>query len=361
MQIIQLIDSLEPGGAERMAVNYANALANKIHFSGLIATRSEGTLKDQIHKKVNYSFINKRNNIDIKAFLKLRRFVLKNNINIVHAHSSSYFWAVLLKITLPKLKIVWHDHYGNSEFLAQRKKSVLKICSFFFSYIIVVNSNLKEWALNNLNCKKVDYVPNFASINNSENKITKLNGNLGKRIVCLANLRPQKNHYLLLEIAKKIISIHKDWSFHLVGKDFKDSYSNKIKEFIVHNRLQNNVFIYGSKNDISYILSQSNIGILTSNSEGLPLALLEYGLNKLPVISTNVGEIDSIITNNENGFLCKINDVDCFVNYLKHLINNEELRKSLAHENFNKIENNFSEKHIINLFVVLYNKILIGE
>ena len=34
MRIIQLIDSLETGGAERMAVNYANALQSKIEFSG---------------------------------------------------------------------------------------------------------------------------------------------------------------------------------------------------------------------------------------------------------------------------------------------------------------------------------------
>ena len=35
MRIIQLIDSLAPGGAERMAVNYANALSDKVAFSGL--------------------------------------------------------------------------------------------------------------------------------------------------------------------------------------------------------------------------------------------------------------------------------------------------------------------------------------
>ena len=39
MRILQIIDSLEAGGAERMAVSYANALANEIEFSGLIATR----------------------------------------------------------------------------------------------------------------------------------------------------------------------------------------------------------------------------------------------------------------------------------------------------------------------------------
>ncbi len=37
MRVVQIIDSLEAGGAERMAVNYANALSKNIEFSGLIA------------------------------------------------------------------------------------------------------------------------------------------------------------------------------------------------------------------------------------------------------------------------------------------------------------------------------------
>lgn len=44
MRILQLIDSLEAGGAERMAVTYANALVQEIAFSGLVATRKEGPL-----------------------------------------------------------------------------------------------------------------------------------------------------------------------------------------------------------------------------------------------------------------------------------------------------------------------------
>ena len=45
-----------------MAVNYANGLSKLIDFSGLIATRKEGVLKDQLEKEVHYDFLNKKNN-----------------------------------------------------------------------------------------------------------------------------------------------------------------------------------------------------------------------------------------------------------------------------------------------------------
>ena len=48
MRIVQLIDSLETGGAEKMAVSYANALSAEIPYSGLIATRKEGVLQKEI-------------------------------------------------------------------------------------------------------------------------------------------------------------------------------------------------------------------------------------------------------------------------------------------------------------------------
>ena len=87
----------------------------------------------------------------------------------------------------------------------------------------------------------------------------------------------------------------------MVGKDGNDAYSKKIKEAIKEKDLEEIVFIYGLKNDIHHIITQSTICILTSFSEGLPVALLEYGLSKNPLVSTNVGEIPRIITNRQNG------------------------------------------------------------
>ena len=71
-----------------------------------------------------------------------------------------------------------------------------------------------------------------------------LKGIEGKRIVCLANLRLQKDHFLLLEVAKKLKEFHPEWTFHLIGKDFQDAYSRQIKDLIVSFHLEKNVFLW---------------------------------------------------------------------------------------------------------------------
>ena len=82
MRIVQLIDSLEAGGAERMAVNYANVLSEQIEFSGLISTRKEGALKESVTKEVAYLYLKKTKTIDFKAILRLRKYLFKNKVQI---------------------------------------------------------------------------------------------------------------------------------------------------------------------------------------------------------------------------------------------------------------------------------------
>jgi len=351
MRILQIIDSLEIGGAEKMAVNYANALSERIEFSGLVATRKEGSLKSHINKKVNYLFLNRKSTLDIKALLTLRAYCIQHKIQYLHAHSSSFFTAFLIKLSLPSVQLIWHDHNGLSDFVSKRETFALKTASFFFKGIIVVNHQLQEWAVKELYCKNVINLANFTTLDVNEIKETTLLGADGKRILCLANLRFQKNHFFLIEVAKKLKASHPDWSFHLVGKDFNDDYAAKLKRDIISNDLQSNVFLYGLKNDIKNVLNQTEIAIITSQSEGLPVALIEYGLSKKAVVSTNVGEISVIINNGKNGYLTSKFNSEMFYQFLIHLIENAALRIQFGNELYKTVSKNNSENEVIHLYL----------
>ena len=190
-------------------------------------------------------------------------------------------------------------------------------------------------------------MPNFTTIDNATNAETILKGESGKQILCLANLRDQKNHFLLLEVAQKLKFSHPEWTFHLVGKDFEDDYSEKVKSLIIAKNLENNVFIYGSKNDIKNIIGQSDIAILTSKSEGLPIALIEYGLLKKPVVSTKVGEIPLIIKDGINGFTVNVNDAELFYQRLLKFINEGDLRIQMGNSLYLTVLENNSEEGVI--------------
>ncbi|MEO8534404.1 MAG: glycosyltransferase [Flavobacterium sp.] len=356
MRIVQIIDSLEAGGAERMAVNYVNILSGKIEFSGLVVTRKEGQLLNFINEKVSYLFLKKEKKIDFKAIFRLRKYLKNNRINIIHAHSSSFFIAVLVKITMPGIKIIWHDHYGSRAKESKKENRILIFLSFFFSSIFVVNLQLQEWNRKYMNCKKVIFVPNFILERNENPEITQLKGENGKRIVFLANLKKPKNHIFALKAFKELKLKESDWSLHLIGKDYFDTYSKELKDFIKSNSLENHIHLCGEKRDIKYILSQASVGVLASTEEGFPVTLLEYASAKLAVISTNVGYCSELIQNEFGGLLFNpLNDSE-IREQLHKITESQSLREILGNNLEETLVKEYSEKTIVEKLMEAYKK-----
>ncbi|MDT0643027.1 glycosyltransferase [Zunongwangia sp. F363] len=357
MKILQVIDTLEAGGAERMALNYANALAGKVEESHLCCTRREGVLKDKVSPDVPYLFLEKSGTFDFRAFQKLAEYIDKNKITIVHAHSSSWFLVTLIKIFRRRsLKIVWHDHYGNSEFLKKRPKKALQFFSGYFNGIISVNKNLQSWALENLRCRNVKIFNNFISENNFKRpSAEKLKGNNSDfKIICVANLRQQKDHYTLLK-AFKIIDQKIPASLHLVGYDPDSAYSRKLKEAFKNSSENGSIFYYGEQPDIIVFLHEADLGVLSSRSEGLPLALLEYAGAGLPVVVTNVGECSRVV--GKYGKLVASGNPSQLAEAVVKYYNNEKKRKVDAAKLQDSVLKEFSEKAVIRKILKFYQEL----
>ncbi|MDT8417732.1 MAG: glycosyltransferase family 4 protein [Lutibacter sp.] len=337
-----------------MAVNTANALADNGLESHLCATRQEGSLKANIRTEVGYLFLNKKSALDVKAIQKLISYLKSNEISIIHAHATSYFTAFLVKLWLPETTIIWHDHYGNNENLQERKKFPLTLVSKTFKTVISVNNHLLQWAKQQLQAKYCQYLPNFAAFGPENPAITQLHGENEKRIVCLANLRSQKDHINLLKAFDKLRKKHTDWTLHLVGMDFKDAYSDEIKSFVAQHNLIPCVFLYGSCPDTQHILKQATIGVLSSKSEGLPVALLEYGLAKLPVVVTDVGECGVVVSNEKSGLVVPPSDENTLSEALILLAENEDIRKEFGENLCNNISSNYGAKSFITQLITIY-------
>lgn len=343
MRIMQLIDTLRPGGAERMALNYFLALKKWGYDSYLVVTREEGLLADQIKYESGYNFLNKSSALDISALFKLKNIIAENKIDVIQAHGSSWFWAVLCKFSGSKIKVVWHDHYGGSENLAKRNSTLLIRLSKHFDGIISVSINLKNWAKHILKFKKpMIYLPNF--VQQKSGPLKELLGNHELKLVCVANLRPQKDHFTLIKAFQNIQNKY-DVSLHLIGRNFEDDYYYRLKTLFLKNPA---VYYYGEVNSVGELLSDADFGVLSSSSEGMPLALLEYGLSGLPVICTKVGECGSII--GTDGLLIEANNIDALTNAMEFYIENTSIAKRDSINFQRRIQKDYSEGVVLSKF-----------
>ena len=327
-----------------MAVAYANALSKRIEGSHLCCTRMEGMLKSKVSPAVGYLFLKKKNTLDLKAFWKLRKYIKQYKIDLIQAHSSSYFLAVLVKLSLPNLKLVWHDHYGKD--LKKRKSGALKLLAKYFDGIISVNPSLKSWAKTNLYVEKSCYFKNFIVVNQfGKSEMSPLHGRKNFKIACVANFRPQKDHYTLLKSFRILSEKKIDISLHLIGKDESDLYARKIKKFIQDNKLGQNVFVYGARSDVGAFLDQANLGVLSSTSEGLPVVLLEYGLAGLPVVCTRVGQCAEVI--GSSGLLVSAGDPEALAEAIEKYVKDSKRRKKDAEAFQKKVLEEYSEEAVI--------------
>ncbi|GAL74998.1 alpha-1,4-N-acetylgalactosamine transferase PglH [Nonlabens ulvanivorans] len=355
MRIIQIIDSLDAGGAERMAVQIANELQIAGHESHICVTRREGLLKKTINDEVGYLFIEKKGKLGIKAMTKLKTYIVKNNIDTVHTHSTSFFTATIIKWWIPSVKLIWHDHYGNAEDLDNRKVGVLRKSSRFFDGIISVNQILKDWSIRNLKPSNVIYLRNFVSNSLEQQLLKPLPGSSGKRIVHLANLRPQKDHIVLIKAFQEVTKNTTGWNLLLVGMDFQDDYARNIKSTIEDLKLDEHIHLLGSREDTIAILKACDLGVLSSKSEGLPVAILEYGLAGLPVVTTDVGACKEVVLG--YGKVVPSQDINSLSQAIQEFIDNPEEAKSMAHSYQQHVMTTFGAASYIEKLETFYSSL----
>ena len=364
MKVLTMIDSLIAAGAERMAVNIANGLTSVGVESHLCATHAGGPLEEFILPEVKTIFPGKKSFFDIKALLKLRKYLKKNEIDIIHAHSSSLYWAVIVKwITPGRIKIFWHDHFGFSEQVHARETRVLRFFVRFVKHIFAVNDILVKYAVNDLkkNPSQVSFLANFADIELDKSKIQKPDIpdiESYPKIVCLANLRKQKDHDNLLDAFKIVANKQNSARLYLVGGHFNDDYYRRMVDKTTNEAdLKGKVYILGSRNDVSAILAECQIGVLSSISEGLPVSLLEYGLSNLAVVCTDVGDCSLVLDGGRCGRLVPPNNPEALAKEILFLLENIDEAKKLAEALNNRVLTDFSKKGAIEKILKIYKNL----
>ncbi len=353
MRILQLIDSLEPGGAERMAVNFANEWANQAEGSFLITTNRGGKLSGQISTQVNYKIYNRTKFNILWVLLQLIFFIKKNKITHIQAHTSSYKWSKFIKSIFPKIKFYWHDHNGNRVNESIAKNSHVINHAKYFDGVIACNPELAKWSKTVMKHHNVIYLPNFATSEITE-RSTELNGVEDKRIVCLANFRNPKNHLFLIKAFHQSKISELGWTLHLVGKIYNDDYSDNIFDYIKINHLENSIFYYNMRIDTNYILSQCQIGVLVSEYEGFPVTLIEYGLMGLCPIVSNVGYMPTIVENNKTGFVINSRNLAELESVFRNISENNNYK--LLGKNYSDfINKNYSANNGIKQLNIFFN------
>jgi glycosyltransferase involved in cell wall biosynthesis len=357
--VLYLIDSLDAGGAERVALNLANNLPRTRYHPFLCATRKEGSLVGLIRPDVGYIYLQRRFMFDLAAILRLVNFVKQNQISILHAHSSSLLTAVLVKIFIPDACILWHDHFGGRSAKGSLEW-IYRLLAKKVNGIITVNQILAEWDQQALNFPptRVWYVPNFVESLPSTAQSPQIPGISGHRIVCVANFRKEKDHITLLKAMELIIQEDPQACLILVGSAVDQDYTRQVFDQIDRLHLSQKVFWLGFQENLAPILSQCDVGVLSSQTEGFPLVLLEYSSACLGVTATSVGQCVEILDHGNAGILVPPGSPSALAAALLVLLHKPHLRLDLGQKLQQRVAKEYSPEAIMNRLTSIYDLVI---
>jgi glycosyltransferase involved in cell wall biosynthesis len=119
--------------------------------------------------------------------------------------------------------------------------------------------------------------------------------------------------------------------------------------------LEQFVIITGTCEDIGNELQQAEIGVLSSLSEGLPVALLEYGLAGLPVVVTDAGQCKEVVDNGNAGICVGVGNTVQLADALKKLLTDKIYAEELGNKLQQRVSIKYGKYHFYNAYISFLN------
>ncbi len=360
--VIQCMAKMELGGAQKRVLE----LLREIKDKSILITGTGGELYEEVKREfgtrhVVLPCLTREINplYDIICFFRLRNYLIrlhkKYDRIIIHTHGSKA--GVIGRFVSGTLSFVYSVHtvhgFAISPYINFFKRFLYlnaeRISSLFGDIIITQSKvhidRLKEWGMGKSN--KLIWIPN--SINYS--KIGTYSRKKRRKTITIgtvANFKPQKNPFMWVKVAKKVLCKYPETEFIYVG----DGPLKKETEKLTGD--DNRIKFLGWRKDITEILNNMDIFFLPSKWEGLPRTVLEAMASSLPVVASSVDGTVEAVVESETGYLLNPCNLDGFVERLGELIEDEKKRLKMGSRGRERVEMYFSYDRLINKTLNVY-------
>ena len=380
-RILQIIPSMEIGGAERTVLEITAFLKNT-NYTSLVLTSGGKLIKDleKLNIEVVKHPIDKKNPLlIIKNIIELKKLFIEKNIDLIHVRSRAPAWSAIFAARSLKIPIVttWHGHVSNSSWFKKKYNSIMHKGN-----ALIANSNYTAENINKIykiDKDKIDIIPrgvnteNFKASNFSDEEKINIKKewkvfDQNKIILLLpARLTRWKGH----EVVIKAIGLLKKEEFFkniicLFAGNQKGSerYIQNLKETIASLSLDDKIKLIGQVENMPLAYQASNI-ILSPSIQPEPFGRIpiEAQASGKIIISSNAGAVKETIKSGQDstGFKVKPNNSEELAHQIKLVIKmkDEDLQEIKKRAILN-VKNNFSLETMCKKTLEVYNRLLIS-
>lgn len=356
MRILQIVNNLDGGGAEKVVNDLSIGLKNRGHHITILKlfpgddkyshTLLKKGIKVYTLSKYKYSLFN---------IVRLFFFIRKNNFDIIHSHlfPAQLYLAALVFFFRLKTPIVTSEHSCNNR---RRRFYILRKLdeAFYNMYksVIAISDDckvsFKEMIKSRVPIVTINNGVDLVSIESAPISNDSVFQSGKKYIIMVGRFHESKDQDTLI---RSLSNLDNNVILLLVGEGER---KNELEDLAYSIGVKDRVVFLGFRTDVYSLMKRSDIVVLSSHWEGLPLSALEAMASGTPFVGSNVEGIRQVCTGHVPLFEHK--NYNELTNMCLNILNDRNIRAQILLKGF-KRANEFSLDNMINQHISLYEDI----
>lgn len=366
--ILHTIDTTGPGGAETVFID----LATRLHkgdfgekYRSVIVIRGKGWVYEELCRRGMQPILMEAKGSFNWRYLKgLIALIRREKVDLIQSHllGSNVYCSLAGLLTRKPVVTTFHGavDIGENERLKWLKFGAINMGA---SSIVAVSDSLCKNIVTRTPLKKSKIRVVYNGINTAEFRrprsevMRKQYGWSENDVIVgsLGNIRTAKAYDVLLRAAALLKNHTLKFRFVIAGQGKGRLYEEllKLKDEL---RLDDIVHFIGFNDNPAEFLSNLDLFLLSSTSEGFSIATIQAMTAGLPVIVTRSGGPEEIVTHKENGWMIEPGSPDAIATAVSKLAADRELSQRLAKAGQNHAVSTFGIQKMVNAYESIYQR-----
>ena len=362
MKVLHLSSERSWRGGEQQMV-YLIEESEKYGVESHVASKKGSAFSDYCkNNEINFVELGFKNELDVFTARKIKKYCTEHKIDLVHIHSSHSHamavWSSVLGNKVPLLLSRKVDFPIKNNVLSKWKfnhHSIQKIICVSDAIKQILNKDLKNKNLcsvvhDGIDKNRFHYKTGLHTLRKEFSIPDE------KRIVAnISAIAPHKHYKTFVDTVALVIEKDIKFHFFIIGDGPS---KGEIENYIKEKGLNNHITLTGFRNDIPDLITDLDLFLMTSETEGLGSTLLDAAINRIPIVSTNAGGIPEFVEHNKNGLLADVYDSEKLASHTLNLVKDQKLKDLLVENGYNKVMTSFTKEVMAKKTIDIYEQVI---
>lgn len=364
--ILHIIDTTGPGGAETVFIDLISHLPTQ-KYRSIVVIRGKGWVYEELNRRgIEPMLLDAKGSFNWRYLKKLISLIHQQKVDLIQSHllGSNIYTSLAGFITRTPVVATFHGMVDVSQ-LERFSKLKFAVVNLGASAIVAVSESLREDIIQRTTLRVSKICVIYNGINTADFKPEKTDdlrqqyGWSKNEVIVgsLGNIRPAKAYDVLLQAAALLKNTGISFRFVIAGH-YKGGLYQRLVELKNTLELDDRVFFLGFNDNPAVFLSNLDLFLLSSSSEGFSIATIQAMASGIPVVATSSGGPQEIITDGKTGCLVAPDTPQAIADAVLKLARDKELSKRLAFSGQKHVASTFDIRSMVSAYQDIYQQYL---